>query len=143
MRIESPGAIRSAAGPRKNERGTGARGSDFRSLLETGEIDAGPAGVSAASGVATLFALQEVEEPGKRNARSAKRGQGILDRLEELRLGLLDGSVSEQTILELKAMARSQSDGAHDPRLQEILGEIELRAEVELAKLAQRRAASR
>lgn len=143
MRIDSPSAARAAAGPRKSERGGGVRSGDFRSLLDTTETGATTPVVSTPSTVSTLFALQEVESPATRDERGAKRGGGILDRLDELRLGLLSGSVSAQTVAELKVLARAQTDGAHDPALQEILDEIELRAEVELAKLAQNRPANR
>jgi hypothetical protein len=88
------------------------------------------------AGIAGLLALQEVDEVGSDRA-AAQRGDEILDRLDELRRGLLLGQIRPERLAQLARLARDASRQANDPRLAEILGEIELRAEVELAKLQQ------
>ena len=60
----------------------------------------------------------------------------MLDRLDDIRLGLLTGTVSKERLTELSRMARVRRGETDDPRLVEVLDEIELRAEVELAKLS-------
>jgi hypothetical protein len=60
----------------------------------------------------------------------------MLDRLDEIRLGLLSGAVSKERLVELSRLARARRADVDDPRLVEVLDEIELRAEVELAKLS-------
>jgi len=49
--------------------------------------------------------------------------------------GLLFGNLPVSTVEKLAKMAQAQKDKVSDPRLAEILTEIEIRAEVELAKL--------
>lgn len=61
----------------------------------------------------------------------------MLERLDELRTGIVTGSVSRSRLMELAQMARARREIGADPKLLEVVGEIELRAEVELAKLSQ------
>jgi hypothetical protein len=84
-----------------------------------------------------MLALQEVGEVAERNRKARERGNAMLDRLEAIRIGLLDGVVSAETIAELGRLVRDPQDSAGDPRLAGLLDEIELRAAVELAKLEQ------
>jgi len=59
----------------------------------------------------------------------------MLDQLDELRHGLLDGSISEESLGHRSKLVRAKRENVDDPQLMEVLDEIELRAEVELAKL--------
>jgi hypothetical protein len=52
-----------------------------------------------------------------------------------LKLGLLRGSISGERLAQLAQLARAGRALTDDPGLDEVLGEIELRAAVELAKL--------
>ena len=99
---------------------------------------AGKAGASgAAAPLATLdaiLALQAEEDPAQRRRRSARRGQEVLDGLDGLKAALLAGRV---TPAELSRVVRSlRAEGpSGDPGLDGVIAEIELRAQVELAKL--------
>ena len=57
------------------------------------------------------------------------------DRLEELRLGLLSGTIAADRLDRILELVQRERDSAVDPKLQEVLCEIEVRASVELAKL--------
>jgi hypothetical protein len=93
------------------------------------------------SGVESLLAIQEVpdalQHEGRRRARQrlVKRGADILERLDALRHGLLTGQISKNQIIELAQLVRGKRDEVDDPQLAHLLDEIELRAEVEIAKL--------
>jgi len=91
-----------------------------------------PADVDSVSG---LLSIQEVQDPAGNRERAAKRGRDILEELDRLRHGLLDGTYSEEKLIRLVTLSRQQADAVADPRLREVIGEIELRAAVELAKL--------
>ena len=67
-----------------------------------------------------------------------RRGEDILDRLEDLRHGLLTGTISADKLQTLAHVVRTGRGNCGDPRLAALLDEIELRAEVELAKLSLR-----
>ena len=121
--------------------------SEFRDSLaqgvdaadEAGESGGSSAvdGLSSISGVDTLLALQSVGDVNEREARKRmiRRGEDILDQLEELRHGLLIGTMSPEKLEGLAKTVRTSREDCVDPRLGAILDEIELRAEVELAKL--------
>ena len=60
-----------------------------------------------------------------------KRGQTLLEKLEEIRDGLLMGYISRDRLIEISRQVKDNRYQSDDPRLQEILSEIELRVEVE------------
>ena len=53
-------------------------------------------------------------------------------------MGLLTGGLSRDRLAKLAQMLRQPRDQALDPEVAEVLAEIELRAEVELAKLSRK-----
>jgi len=57
---------------------------------------------------------------------------------EEIRRGLLVGSIPKERLGELARMMREKRERGADPVISRLLDEIELRAEVELAKLSRR-----
>lgn len=54
--------------------------------------------------------------------------------LDTLKLSLLDGSIDRSTLARLKIAAEGLTEATGDPGLDEVLGEIDLRVAVELAK---------
>ena len=64
-----------------------------------------------------------------------KRGKNLIEKLEEIRDGLLLGSISRESLINISRMVKERRYESADPRLKEIMDEIELRVEVELAKL--------
>ncbi len=87
------------------------------------------------AGIDALLALQGVDDPAERRRRSVSRGRVALDVLEELKLGVLEGKLDGATLGRLKAVATGLKDSSGDRNLDVVLAEIELRVEVELAKL--------
>lgn len=87
------------------------------------------------AGVAGLLSLQEVEDALGGRRRALARGERLLDSLEGLRMALLGGALPRAQLAALAQLARDHAPLVDDPRLAEILAEIELRAAVELAKL--------
>src|SRR5579862_8783934 len=85
-------------------------------------------------GIDALIALQGIEEPAERRRRAVKHGRRALDALDELKLGLLAGTLDQGTLLRLKTIATDFKDGSGDEKLDSVLAEIELRVAVELAK---------
>jgi hypothetical protein len=85
-------------------------------------------------GIDALMALQGVEDPTERRRRAVKKGFRALDALDELKIGLLSGTLNPATLLRLKAAAGDMKTESGDSRLDQVLAEIDLRVEVELAK---------
>jgi hypothetical protein len=86
----------------------------------------------------TVLALQEAPDAtrGRAKQRAKERGGLMLDHLEEIRMGLLLGTIPMAKLEQLAQLVRAKREQIDDPRLLEILDEIELRAAVELAKLS-------
>jgi hypothetical protein len=108
----------------------------FEAADESQAVDA----PSAVGGIDALLAAQAVGDAldGEERRRLVKYGEDLLDKLDEIRHGLLLGSISKDKLIALAQMVRSRRGHVMDPRLSAVLDEIELRAEVELAKLSVR-----
>ena len=85
----------------------------------------------------SLLAVQEVSTATEERSRGLARryGEHILDGLENIQHGLLEGAVLKEKMADLARAVRTKRQRIDDPRLKEIIDEIELRAEVEIAKL--------
>lgn len=134
MRVESNRPLKPAA-TRRGDRARDAGSTSFAEALTEGESVAPATSAAPAAGVSSLLALQEVDDPTTRRRRAAQRGDRLLDRLDDIRRGLLAGSLPRATLAQLRQELKEARASTLDPRLDEVLGEIELRAAVELAKL--------
>ncbi len=133
MRIQGPnGAIPATAGK------TVRRAGSESFVLEEGEAARAPtanAGVRSIGGIDILMALQGIEDPAERRRRAVGRGRSALDALDALKIALLSGALDVATVSKLKTAVSGLKDGSGDPILDGVLAEIELRVEVELAKM--------
>lgn len=138
MKVTGPGGIGSSSGARP---GRPATGEGFRVAAPEAPPETGPAAsVSAARGVMgveALLALQDVGGPLEGKRRAVRRAGRILDVLDDVRVGLLDGELSGADLDRLRRAVRDERDRTEDPALEAVLDEIELRAAVEMAKLEQ------
>jgi class II flagellar assembly regulator FliX len=133
MRILGPnGPATSAATPAARRAATGVFSLPSE---EAHSAPAGTTGVRTVGGIDALIALQGVEGVDERRRRAAKRGHAALDVLDEMKLGLLSGRLEPGMLLRLKSAAAGLKDLSGDPQLDGVLAEIDLRVEVELAKV--------
>jgi hypothetical protein len=118
----------------------GAFAENLASLDQAAEETATVDTPSAVTGIAALLVTQGVGDSLEREARRrlVQYGESLLDQLEELRHGLLLGAIPKEKLIAMAQMVRSRRDHVPDPHLAELLDEIELRVEVELAKLSPR-----
>jgi hypothetical protein len=94
------------------------------------------AGLRTVGGIEALMALQGIEDPLERRRYAVKRGRVALDALDELKIGLLGGALPLAILTKLQAAAAYlKQQGSGDSRLDSVLDEIELRVEVEIAKI--------
>lgn len=135
MKITGPAGPNQVQPRGPARRGRAGDGSFSSALAAETPATQGGTGAAPASAVDALLALQEVDEAGSGRKRAVRRGNDLLDRLEEIRIGLLTGQLSRDRLQQLARLAREGRPAIDDPRLAEVLAEIELRAEVELAKL--------
>ena len=136
MRIQGPFGTAAAASPAVNRRAPSAKftvgaGADARAAGATSAL-------RTVGGIDALVALQGVDDPAERRKKAVKRGRGALDALDDLKVGLLGGNLTPVGLARLKSIAATLKDGSGDAGLDAVLGEIELRVEVEIAKMSSR-----
>lgn len=138
MKIEGSGPLRGSSTVRRTGRSDGTGSGSFAKQL-TNDADAAPTqgvGPTAAThGVTGVLALQEVDDATARASRGKMRAQEMLDKMDEIRHGILSGMLPREKVIELSRIVQSRRVHVDDPHLAEILDEIDLRAQVELAKL--------
>ncbi|HWX84361.1 MAG TPA: flagellar assembly protein FliX [Xanthobacteraceae bacterium] len=132
MRVYGPNGTAAATAPPVARRA--ASGSFALSESEPTPAQSAAVALRTLGGIDALIALQGIEEPAERRRRAVKHGRRALDALDELKLGLLAGTVEQGTLLRLKSLAADFKDGSGDEKLDSVLAEIDLRVAVELAK---------
>lgn len=133
-RIEGPSSVRSATPTRRTSKASGTSSSSFSKHLEEADEASGVHGASGLGAVSGMLDLQEVDDALARAARGKLRAEDLLEKLDDLRLDLLSGSLSQTKLQRLSDLVNSRRSEVSDPKLSEILDEIDLRAQVELAK---------
>ncbi|WP_431857975.1 flagellar assembly protein FliX [Azospirillum sp.] len=136
MKVEGPGNLRGSGTVRRTGKADASGGASFAKQL-VGDTTAtqGVTGASGVFGVSSMLALQEVDDATARASRGKMRAEDMLDVMDEIRHGLLAGTLSSQKLMDLQRVVQSRKEQVDDPKLSEILDEIDLRAQVELAKL--------
>jgi hypothetical protein len=138
MKVTGPGGIGSSSGARPAR---GAGGEGFRIVTPEAAPETSQASSVSATrgvmGVEALLALQDVGGPLERKRRAVRRAGRILDVLDEIRIGLLEGELGSADLDRLRRAVRDERERTDDPALEAVLDEIELRAAVEAAKLEQ------
>jgi len=134
MRISGPNGPTAATGATFARRS--ASGSFSLPQEEPAATPTAAGGVRAVAGIDALLALQGVESVDERRRRAVKRGHTALDLLDEMKLALLSGRLEPSMLARLKTAAADLKDLSGDPRIDQVLAEIDLRVEVELAKAA-------
>lgn len=104
----------------------------------SGEPASAAAGSTAAApltALAGLLAIQESHDYPSEQRKALLHGDTLLEELEQLQIGLIQGSISEDALLSLTKLLNNPRPAIDDVELNRILDEIDLRAAVELAKL--------
>jgi hypothetical protein len=91
-------------------------------------------GLGGASAVGAVLLAQEEDSPERRQRQSVRRADDLLDRLEEIRLSLLNGRIALPKLEALRDALAARQGSVSNPRLQDTLDAIDLRVAVELAK---------
>jgi hypothetical protein len=142
MKVE-PNAPRPATGNvRKTAGGASATGSGgFAKALSDTQPSHGPqmpvsVGFTDMNAVLALQEAPDATTKQRARQRARERGNMMLDHLEEIRMGLLLGSIPVSKLEQLATLVRAKREQIDDPALLAILDDIEVRAAVELAKLS-------
>jgi hypothetical protein len=138
MKVSNVGSTRQAdTARRKKVSGKSGEFADHLKDAAPASDVAGPFEAPAVGGMDSVLSIQEVPDALDEQARrqAVDRGGQLLDKLDQLRLRLLEGSIPKDQLAELARAVRARRQMTTDPHLVAIIDEIELRAEVEIAKL--------
>ena len=143
MKVKETGSAKAPNKIKTVRKSTSGEGSFSDSLKEVGSIsgEGGGPQISGVAGVEGILAAQnsDVAADSRRHLqRLMAYGDDLLDRLEDIRLGILLGHFSKEKLTELAQRLRQKREQSSDRVLSDILAEIELRAEVEIAKYPRR-----
>ena len=138
MKIEGPRKSGAAKGPSKSGKGQGAGTASFGDFIakETPNAPAA-AGTQSINHVDALLALQGAQDPaqGRAKQQMRKRANIILDELDQIRNSMLNGTLTIGQMIDIADVVASHREKIMDVKLTAIMDEIDLRAQVELAKL--------
>ncbi len=140
MKVE--GTIGPGTAPSVRKKKTAGGDGGFAVLL-TADDELAASSINSAAplqNIGNVLQLQEVDQRVLKQEKRILYGEGLLEYLDHMKLGLLDGTVSPRLIQDLTAEIRKQQDIVDDPALEAIMAEIETRAAVELAKIGKSRA---
>lgn len=137
MKVQGPGKTDKAS---KSGKKSGAAKSDgsFSDMVAAGAQQASSAApTQSIARVDALLAVQEVEDPtqGAARKRMRQRADDILDELDGLRVSMLGGNLTLGHMIDVADVVASHREKISDPALTALMDEIDLRAQVELAKM--------
>ncbi len=139
MKISGPNETQKAGAAKKTGKAGSTSGTSFSGLLETDETTepSYTASANVISRVDVLLAAQGSEDPAERASRGKmkKRADDILHQLEKIRLGMLTGGLSVGNLIDIADVVAAHRERIGDPQLAGILDEIDLRAQIEIAKM--------
>ena len=139
MKVSKTGGAKSADAPRKPSKSIGD-GAGFADALKSTSMADEAVAVSGPSGVTSVDAILAVQQSADATDHRSRglmvaHGTDLLDRLEQLRQSILLGHVNKDTLQDLARRLRERKAGSDDARLNDLIADIELRVEVEIAKL--------
>ena len=136
MKVSGTAGAGAAAARRTDRRaGRPAGGSAFRLPSVSEAVDTPKAaGAEPAAAADALLSLQEVPDATNGRSKGLQHGADLLAILDQIRHGLLLGRIPPERLQKLSQFVQERQENTTDPRLSALLGEIELRAAVELAK---------
>jgi len=115
-------------------------GSGSFSLSDTAQAAprASAAQLQSIGGIDVLVALQGLEDATERRKRAVRTGRGALDALDALKLAVVSGTLDQSALNRLRAVGGTLMEPTGDSGLDDVLAQIDLRVQVEIAKLSRR-----
>ena len=137
MKIQGPGSTQGPSKTKKKGK-SGESDTSFGDMMskETGGAPTTSQAQSIAN-VDALLAVQGAEDPtqGKSRKRMRQRADTILSELDKVRMAMLQGNLTVGHMINIADVVASHREKIMDPALTAIMDEIDLRAQVELAKM--------
>lgn len=135
MKIEGPSKTQSASGSKKSGK-VESEGSFEDFIASAPQKAQGAAVTGSIARVDALLSVQGAESPTERAARKRMVGRSevVLHELDRLRHSILTGTMTLGQVIDIADVVASHRERVTDPKLTAILDEIDLRAQIEIAK---------
>lgn len=137
MKVQGPGQTQAASKSKKSGKTAQADGS-FEDFIASGVSKASSVGATQAIiNVDSLLAVQGAGDAGagKSRKRARQRADTLLNELDKIRVAMLGGNLTIGHMIDVADVVASHREKIMDPALTAIIDEIDLRAQVELAKM--------
>jgi hypothetical protein len=134
VEIKGTGRVETSSVKRKTQTASSGGFSVSSPAEPQAQIVAGPGPIAALD---SILMLQGMDDSTQGRSKGLTHGEQLLDLLDSVRDGLLAGGIPRATLNKLATAVTRRQDSFADPKLQDVLDQIELRAHVELAKLEQ------
>lgn len=137
MKIEGPSKAGKAAKTGKAGKTQKADGSFGDMVAQATQESQSAAATQSIAKVDALLAVQGVESATDRGAKRhmRERGDKILRQLDHIRLGILTGRLNAGELIDIADVVASHREQVDDPEMSAVLDEIDLRAQIEIAKM--------
>ena len=139
MKVEGSKGTQGTSKTKKASQGSSSDDVDFSQYINLGgaQESTGAAATQSIAQLDVLLAVQGADDPAARAAkkRVRERASNILSELEKIRVCMLTGSLTVGHMIDVADVVAGHRDKIHDPQLTALMDEIDLRAQVELAKM--------
>jgi len=134
MKITNGGETRGVRAGGAKRQPSAASKSGFSSHLDGPTAQAATEAASGPASIAALLAVQATGDALEGRKQAYDRAEGLLKRLESIRVALLEGRLDDAALRRLAEDLKREAGAVADPIMAETIAEIELRAAVEPAK---------
>lgn len=139
MKIQGPNKSSGSSSVKKSSKTKPADSGGFGDFMSAGATKESSAAAAPKSitAVDALLAVQSVEDPTERATRKRMtlRADNVLKELDKLHMAMLSGQVKMSHMIDIADMVATHKERVTDSQLRDLLEEIDLRAQVELAKM--------
>ena len=138
MKVDGTKSTKSAAKTKKAKGASSSGGQDFSAMLATGEAQAAQTqATQSLAQVDALLAIQGAEDPTDKASkkRMRQRADNVLKALDDVRMAMLGGQLTVGHMIDVADVVATHREKISDPAMTALMDEIDLRAQVELAKM--------
>lgn len=137
MKVEGPSKSQKTS-KSKGASGAGKTNGTFGAMVTgSAKETVGVGQTQSIAAVDALLSVQSADDPteGKTRKRMRERGDDLINKLDDIRHGLLTGTMTVGHVLNIADVVASHREKITDPELTGVLDEIDLRAQIEIAKM--------
>ena len=137
MKIEGPSKTQNASKSGKAKKSGKADATFANMVADASQEASSAAATQSIAKVDALLAVHGAESATERSAkrRMRERGEKVLRQLDHLRLAILTGNLTLGQVLDVADVVASHRENITDAGMTAVLDEIDLRAQIEIAKM--------